>query len=135
MARAKDIELEQNVPEDLIIFSDKNLLDTILRNLLSNAIKFTPSGGKVKVTCQYLASDNFVTVEVCDTGIGMDEKKINNLFQIDQNISTLGTAKEKGTGLGLILCKEFVELQGGKIWIESKKGKGTQIFFTLPMHA
>jgi len=104
---------------------------TVLRNLISNAIKFTNESGKV--TIGYKLMDNTVELYVKDTGIGMNKQQIEKLFKIEENVSTPGTNKEKGTGLGLILCKEFVEKHKGRIWVESEEGKGSTFSFTLPV--
>ncbi|NWJ52999.1 MAG: PAS domain S-box protein [Bacteroidetes bacterium] len=130
-AHQKSITISRHLPHNLPIFADTAMISTILRNLISNAIKFTPSGGTIDI---YATSDrNNVEIKVSDNGVGMDEKIINRLFKIEENITSTGTANEKGTGLGLILCHEFVEKHGGKIWVESKPGKGSTFYFTLPM--
>ena len=104
--------------------------DTILRNLISNALKFTNMGGTVIVTARPAA--DMVEVTVSDTGIGIPENAISKLFRIDTKYSKPGTAGEEGTGLGLVLCKELVEKNGGHIWVESDGQHGTTFFFTLP---
>jgi signal transduction histidine kinase len=106
------------------------MVDTIVRNLLSNALKFTDAGGTIEVTA--LQDKSFVEVAVSDTGIGMNQESIDKLFRIDVKSTRPGTAGEKGTGLGLILCKELVEKNGGEIGVESKIGEGTTFVFTLP---
>jgi signal transduction histidine kinase len=106
------------------------MLKTILRNLVSNGIKFTPEGGSVKVAAEL--EDKYVKLTVKDSGVGISEQNIQKLFKIDVNFSTQGTHKERGTGLGLILCKELVEKNGGKIKVESEIGQGTRFIFTLP---
>lgn len=113
------------------IYADINLTKTILRNLMSNAIKYTGKGGSVSVSSKQ--DNNMIEVSVSDTGVGMPHEALEKLFRIDTKYSTPGTAKETGTGLGLILCKEFVEKQGGKISVESEVGKGTTFKFTLPV--
>ena len=131
MAVRKNIELNNHFDDDLTVIADKNMIKTILRNLISNAIKFTHKNGKVEVTA---TTDNRrVVISVSDSGIGMTKETIAKLFRIDSNLSTQGTENEKGTGLGLILCKEFVEKHGGKIWVESEPGKGSIFRVTLPM--
>jgi len=130
-AHQKSITISRHLPHNLPVFADTAMISTILRNLISNAIKFTPSGGTIDI---YATSDrNNVEIKVSDNGVGMDEKIINRLFKIEENVTSIGTANEKGTGLGLILCHEFVEKHGGKIWVESKPGKGSAFYFTLPM--
>jgi signal transduction histidine kinase len=129
-ATGKNIEITSVVPENLTILADKNMIKTILRNLISNAIKFTPRNGKITVKA---SSDNKkAEIEVSDNGIGMSQETISKLFRIDANLTTLGTDKEKGTGLGLLLCKEFVEKHGGEIWVTSEAGAGTSFFFSIP---
>jgi signal transduction histidine kinase len=106
------------------------MTSTILRNLVSNAIKFTPENGKVSV--RTTQTEDFVQVKVSDTGIGMKQEAIDKLFVIDQKVVSTGTANEKGTGLGLILCKELVEKNGGTIYTTSELGEGSTFSFTLP---
>jgi len=96
---------------------------------MSNAIKFTPQGGRIEVSVD--KSENHYMISVKDTGLGIAEQDIPKLFKIESKYSTSGTSNEKGTGLGLILCKEFVEKHGGKIWVESEVGKGSTFYFTL----
>ena len=131
MAIGKNLELICDVDESLTILADKNMTKTILRNLISNAIKFTHRNGKVKIFARI--SQKHVDVSVSDNGIGMTEATISKLFRLDANLSTRGTDNEKGTGLGLFLCKEFVEKHGGKIWVFSEPGKGSTFNFTLPL--
>ena len=129
-AKNKSIKLEKRLDPSIKVFSDKNMLKTILRNLVSNGIKFTPEGGTVTVAADL--EDKFVKVTVKDSGVGISEQNLQKLFKIDVNFSTQGTHKERGTGLGLILCKELVEKNGGKIKVESEVGNGTKFIFTLP---
>ena len=132
MAARKSICLHTTIREDLIVLADLDMLSIILRNLISNAIKFTPNGGEVLVNaCNQEGNETFVHVSVEDTGVGIDDGNIPNLFRIDRNISTSGTNSETGTGLGLILCKEFAEKLGGGISVESKPGVGSKFSFTL----
>ena len=112
------------------IYADKNMLTTVLRNLVSNSIKFTPSKGKIDVTILERL-DNF-EFTVKDNGVGLKGDQIYKLFNSNVNSSSPGTNNEKGTGLGLLLCKEFVEKHGGKIWAHSKPGKGSEFIFTIP---
>ena len=128
-AGTKKIKLFNKV-EDISVYADKNLLKTILRNLLSNAVKYTHNGGIVGVSARQIG--RYTEVLVTDTGVGMSPEAIEKIFRIDTKYSTLGTENETGTGLGLILCKEFVEKHGGKIWVESEIGKGATFMFTLP---
>jgi len=131
MAKGKNIELKSSFPADLTVLADKNMLKTILRNLISNSIKFTHRNGKVEVKA--IIDNKQVEISVSDSGIGMTKETTAKLFRIDANLSTQGTENEKGTGLGLILCKEFVEKNGGKIWVESESGKGSTFKFILPL--
>jgi ligand-binding sensor domain-containing protein/signal transduction histidine kinase len=131
MAYRKNIEFINLLPDDLTIFADKNMIKTILRNLISNAIKFTHINGKVEIAASI--DNKQVEISVSDSGIGMTKETMAKLFRIDSNLSTHGTENEKGTGLGLILCKEFVEKHRGKIWVESEPGKGSIFRFTLPI--
>ncbi len=130
-AKNKNILLNCFQLEEIIVFADQNMIKTILRNLISNAIKFTNSNGKIDVTA--LQNDNFIEIAVSDNGVGMNEEIRNKLFSLETNETTIGTANEKGSGLGLILCKEFVEKHGGKIWVESELGKGSVFKFKLPL--
>jgi len=131
-ASKKYISIENNIPMDTSIFADVNLTNTVLRNLISNAIKFTPIDGKIEIGIIPEQSNDLQTIYVKDNGMGMDLEKLNKLFKIDQSISSKGTADESGTGLGLILCKEFVEMNKGTIWVESELDIGSIFYFTLP---
>jgi signal transduction histidine kinase len=130
IALKKNIDLKSSAPAELLVFADKNMLKTILRNLISNAIKFTHRNGKVEVLTS--SRENEVEIAVSDNGIGMTKDILSNLFRIDADHSTRGTENEEGTGLGLFLCKEFVEKHGGRIWVESDPGKGSVFRFVLP---
>ncbi|MDX9923708.1 MAG: PAS domain S-box protein [Ignavibacteriaceae bacterium] len=130
-AAKKEISLVNEVDKIINIEADEDMTDTIFRNLITNAIKFTPEGGSIKIDATQQGS--MALINVSDTGVGMDEETKSKLFRLDVNHSSLGTSQEKGTGLGLILCKEFVEKHNGKIWIESSKGEGTTFSFTLPI--
>ncbi len=129
-AKAKNITLVSSISDTTTVFTDKNMLDTVIRNLISNAIKFTPVNGKVELLSE--EKDSEVEISISDTGVGISPQDIEKLFRVDINHSTIGTGEEKGTGLGLILCKEFVEKNGGKIWVESEVGKGSQFHIRLP---
>jgi signal transduction histidine kinase len=129
-ADKKGVNLVSEIPENVSVYADRNLLSTILRNLISNAVKFTPSGGQVRIFCEQNESE--ITISVEDTGIGMSEKQMENIFKLKRNVTMPGTSEEKGTGLGLILCKEFVDMHRGKIWASSKPKVGTTFNFTLP---
>ena len=133
-ATKKEVEISYNIPEDLVVYADENMLGSILRNLSSNAVKFTPKGGKVTVAAKP-NSDSSVEISIQDTGIGMNKEMMDNLFQLDIDTSRKGTNNEPSTGLGLIICKEFVKKHGGIIWVESEEGKGSIFHFTLPAKA
>jgi signal transduction histidine kinase len=132
MAIGKNIELRNNVNDLITVVADKNMLRTILRNLITNAVKFTHRDGKVEVDA--IVYPGHVEVTVSDNGIGMPKVTMAKLFRIDANLSTRGTENEKGTGLGLFLCKEFVEKHGGKIWVVSEENKGSVFHFILPLN-
>ncbi|MBN2350002.1 MAG: HAMP domain-containing histidine kinase [Bacteroidales bacterium] len=131
IAENKNILIHHDVAGDLHIFGDINMVQTVLRNLVSNAIKFTSPGGRITVYAIQEGSSARITVS--DTGVGIRPETLNKLFNISHKITTEGTNGEKGTGLGLLLCKEFVEKHGGKIWVESELGKGCDFKFTLPL--
>jgi PAS domain S-box-containing protein len=126
----KNIIINNLTNHEYSIFADPDMFKTILRNLVSNAIKFTNNGGHIDIYSEQSPTE--ITIIVSDTGIGLDPDRIATLFDISQINSTPGTEKEKGTGIGLLLCKEFVEKHGGNLWIESKLGKGSDFKFTLP---
>jgi signal transduction histidine kinase len=127
----KNTSLTCMVPEGLYLKSDINMLKTILRNLVSNAIKFTGENGSISIRTE--EAEDVATIIVSDNGIGIDTDTITKLWDIRQQYSTLGTKEESGTGLGLILCKEFVEKHGCKIWVESEPGRGSNFKFTMPL--
>jgi PAS domain S-box-containing protein len=128
LAKTKNISLNYFSLVDIIVYADENMLKTILRNLISNAMKFTAFGGYIRVFA--VSKQDHVEITISDDGIGMNKEKIKGLFHIYSNTTTLGTSNEKGSGLGLILCKEFVEKHKGKIWVESENG--CDFKFTLP---
>lgn len=130
MAFQKGIELKNDTDEDAFIMADLNMVNLILRNLLSNALKFTNEGGFVSILSQ--EEEHFHQIIVIDNGVGIHADKLKTLFTAHANVSTQGTGNEKGTGLGLMLCKEFVEKNGGQIWVESEEGKGSSFYFTFP---
>lgn len=133
IAEKKQIQLIDNVPEGFEVFADANMVTTIIRNLISNALKFTPDGGTITIKSTIEAG--FAKISVADTGVGISPENQKKLFRIDSAFTTKGTANEAGTGLGLILCQEFVERLGGTIAVESELGKGTTFFFTLPIQS
>ena len=126
----KKITIKNNIREGTNINIDGNMIINVIRNLVSNAIKFTPNGGNITINSSN--GDKEIIISVQDSGIGLSKETINKLFRIDTQVTTIGTNDEKGTGLGLILCKEFVEKHGGRIWVESEVGKGSTFYFTLP---
>ncbi len=127
----KKIELVDSVDVGIEVWADVNMCDTIIRNLLSNAIKYTDKGGRVAISSKL--TDDMVEVTVSDTGVGILPEDQKNLFRADKLHSTFGTKDEKGSGLGLLLCKGFVEKQGGGIRLQSTPGEGSQFSFTLPL--
>lgn len=130
-ALKKNIHIETQLIENDMIFVDEYQINSVIRNLISNAIKFTHPSGKIEVSSQILNS--FLKVSIRDTGTGISPSDINKLFKIDSKFSQTGTNNETGTGLGLILCKEFIEKNHGSIWVESELGKGSIFSFTLPL--
>ncbi len=130
----KSIKIVNDISEDIFVMVDKNMLSTIIRNLLSNAIKFTPKNGEVRISAKILPDSNQKLVEVTiqDNGVGISAEIQSKLFEIGENISTKGTENEAGSGLGLLLCKEFVEKHNCEIWIESEVGVGSKFIFTIP---
>lgn len=130
-AERKQIQLYNEVISDLRVIADEEMLNTVFRNLLTNAIKFSSKGGNITVSAS--VKENQAEICVSDKGIGMEQKTISNLFKLEVTQSTTGTENETGTGLGLILCKEFIERNNGKIRVESEVGKGSKFIFTLPV--
>ena len=130
-AEEKDIVISSKIQKDLIAWIDVNLFNTVLRNLLSNAIKFSRVGSMIQVTG--VREGDMIKISVSDSGVGIRRENLEKLFDLGTNISTKGTFNEKGTGLGLILCKEFVEINRGSIWAESVYGNGSTFRFTVPV--
>ncbi len=131
-ARQKSISITKNLPRTLIVVADRAMVSTILRNLISNAVKFTNNGGSVIISS--VLEKKVLEVSVSDTGVGIPADVIPKLFRIDESCTTKGTQNETGTGLGLLLCKEFVEKHDGKIWVESDPGKGSKFSFSIPVN-
>jgi signal transduction histidine kinase len=127
-AQAKQITIEARVQPGTLVFADEDMIALVVRNLISNAIKFTPQGGMITVETEQMIA--FRRIAIKDTGVGMTAESLAQLFKA-HNFSTRGTNNEKGTGLGLLLCQEFVEKNGGKIWAESIKGQGSTFYFLL----
>ncbi|MDZ7626472.1 MAG: HAMP domain-containing sensor histidine kinase [Ignavibacteriaceae bacterium] len=131
-ANNKKLELVNNMNDSILIYADKYMIDTIVRNFVSNSIKFTNPGGKIVIKGM-INGDN-AEVSVTDSGNGISPENQKNLFRIDEQVRRDGTANEKGTGLGLILCKEFIEKNNGALWVESEEGKGSRFLFTVPSY-
>jgi signal transduction histidine kinase len=126
----KNVSIIEELDEDITIVADKNMIATVLRNLVSNSIKFSNENGRIILKA--IENDDSIEFSIIDNGIGIKEEDKSKLFRIDISHTTIGTSKEKGTGLGLILCKEFVEKHNGQIWVESKLGAGSKFMFTIP---
>jgi signal transduction histidine kinase len=132
VANEKNITLTCAVQEKIEIFVDESMFKTVLRNLISNAIKYSNNNGQITI---FAEKDNAnVTITVSDNGVGIDKEDISKLFEFTSEFTTKGTAGESGTGFGLTLCKEFVEKHGGKIWVESVVGKGSDFKFSIPVN-
>ncbi|MGD0756572.1 MAG: HAMP domain-containing sensor histidine kinase [Bacteroidales bacterium] len=130
-ANAKKITINYSVTDEINIYADIDMLKTVLRNLVTNAIKFTNKNGAISINA--VENSGNVTISVSDNGIGISQDNLAKLFDISKVLTTKGTAEETGTGLGLLLCKEFVEKHGGKIWVKSEVGKGSDFRFALPL--
>ncbi|MFW6277605.1 MAG: CHASE domain-containing protein, partial [Prolixibacteraceae bacterium] len=126
----KSITIEKELPAKAKVTADQSMISTVLRNFISNAVKYTESGGKVVIAAKF--SPDKLIVLVSDTGVGIPEDKAEKLFRIDETFSTTGTQNEKGTGLGLVLCKEFIDYHDGEIGVESTEGKGSTFYFSIP---
>lgn len=132
IAEAKGINLENQLPDGLTAYADIDLLETIIRNLINNAVKFTPKGGTILIKASQL--NDYIEISVADSGTGMTQDQIENLFNPDNSKTYNGTSGERGSGLGLILCKEFVDKNKGSITVESRPGIGSTFTFTIPIH-
>jgi signal transduction histidine kinase len=130
-AEVKKVKLTNSVPNTVTVYADVGMIKTVMRNLLVNAVKFTDEGGTIDISVNI--SNEFTTVFIADSGVGIDPEKQKNLFTMSVE-STQGTANEKGTGLGLLICKDFVASNGGRIWVESEAHKGSKFIFTIPNH-
>jgi signal transduction histidine kinase len=130
-SRLKNILITHSIPDDLAVWADSQMIRTIFRNLISNAVKFTRHGGNISISTKIV--DDFVEVTIKDNGKGVPENMIDTLFTLDFNPGNRTGTRQKGKGLGLMLCREFVELHGGKIWVESIPDKGSSFIFTLPL--
>lgn len=131
-ARKKNISLHNYIPEELGMIADPSMISTILRNLISNAMKFTHEGGQINIFAEMRADENVIAV--ADNGVGMSQEFVDKLFRMEGSASTRGTKNEAGTGLGLLLCKEFIEQHGGKIWVESIKNAGSTFYISVPLN-
>lgn len=131
-ATIKNISLNYLQSEEIVVYADPNMLQTVIRNLVQNAIKFTHSCGKVSIYA--VSQEKKIEITVTDNGVGMNEIIRKKLFKKNVNLTTTGTANEGGSGLGLVLCKEFVKIHGGEIWAEGEIGKGSRFIFTLPLN-
>lgn len=129
-ADKKGINIVNLLPDSFNAYGDNNLISTVIRNLISNAVKFTRENGEIRI--EGIIKTNEIEIAIVDNGIGINHIDISKLFRLDCNVTTIGTSEEKGTGLGLILCKEFVEKNGGRIWVESEIEKGSTFKFTIP---
>jgi len=127
--KQKQIELDYSMDDSIMVYADPNMVDTIIRNLLSNAIKFTSPNGKILLSVK--SEDDYAVICVSDNGIGIEQDKLKNIFSIASDYKEIGTIGEKGTGLGLNLCKYLVERNNGKIWVESVREQGTSFYFTI----
>jgi signal transduction histidine kinase len=127
-AQAKNIRLESNVDQPFQVYADRDMANLVLRNLVANAIKFTPENGKITIRAKEVRS--FIEISVIDTGVGISKENLDKLF--NEYYTSKGTANESGTGLGLMLCKEFLTKNGGNLRVESEEGKGSTFAFTLP---
>ena len=131
IAGQKNIFLRSNIPGKIMVYADTDMIMTVLRNLISNALKFTRDSGEVLISAK--AFETFVEITVKDNGVGIGQDRLRNMFQMDQHFSTYGTRNEKGCGLGLLICKEFIENNGGILRIESQVEQGSRFIFTLPI--
>jgi len=127
----KDIIITNSISMEMFVNADEKMLTSVIQNLITNSIKFSNPNSEIKVSA--VSDKHKVTVTIRDNGVGMDQDTLSKIFSLDHSITTPGTAQEKGTGLGLVLCREMIEKHGGKIWVESKKGVGTDFHFTLPL--
>jgi signal transduction histidine kinase len=131
MAARKEITIRKEIPEKINLEADRNMLSLVIHNLLSNALKFTYKNRRVSIKAN--VQGNSLLFYVIDQGMGIPEEHKDTLFDIDNDYKTRGTDKEKGTGLGLTLCKEFVKRHNGDIWVESKEGEGSLFGFKIPL--
>ena len=135
-AERKRIRMFTGVNFGTVVLADEEMVRSVICNLVSNAIKFTPEGGQIRIYSENFKEEEdqkeMIRICVTDTGVGIPPENLDKLFRIDQQVRSVGTANEKGTGLGLIICKELMDKHGGKIWVESEVGKGSKFCVTLP---
>jgi len=131
-AEKKGVVLTTGIPDDLTAYGDREMINTVIRNLINNAVKFSNKGGIVEVKVH--ENNKLFEVIVCDNGVGIPAENVKKLFHIDQKYKSVGTAGESGTGLGLVLCKEFVDKNGGEIWCKTREGSWTEFHFTIPKY-
>ena len=129
-AKTKNIRITHDIPQNMDVYADRNMLKTILRNLLSNAVKFTAENGEIHIHA--IQKEKHIEISVQDNGMGISSELKNKILNLSQKITTKGTNKETGTGLGLLLCKDFVKMHNGHIWLHSEEMKGTTFFISLP---
>jgi signal transduction histidine kinase len=132
-ATKKKIRIRYDIAEDLTVLADRNMLGSTIRNLATNAVKFTPKGGEFIIAAKQRAG-NAVEISIRDTGIGMSKDMLDKLFFLDDQKSSRGTGGEAGSGLGLIICRDFIEKHGGNICVENEVGKGSTFYFTIPQN-
>ena len=129
-AEKKGVQLTTNIVDDLPAYGDREMINTVIRNLINNAVKFSSKGGLVEL--KLIDKTKFFEIIIIDQGVGIPAGDVNKLFQIEEKYKSVGTAGEKGTGLGLVLCKEFIDKNGGEIWCKTREGSGTEFHFTVP---
>jgi signal transduction histidine kinase len=127
----KNITIINRLDTETFVYADENMMQSIFNNLVTNAIKFTNRNGQIILSSTKM--EDMVRFSVKDNGVGMDEKQKSLLFGMNKSFTTPGTTNEKGSGLGMILCKDFIEKHSGEIWVESNSGKGSEFFFTIPV--
>lgn len=132
-AHAKQIDISTNIPDELMAFGDVNMIGSTIRNLVSNAVKFTPKNGEIRITARSVPGKQ-IEISIKDSGVGMSEEMCSKLFQLNENIGRIGTEGEPTSGLGLILCKDFIKKNGGEIWAESVESEGSIFYFSLPSY-
>jgi len=132
-AEQKNISIVNELEDETYVFADENMMQSIFNNLVTNAIKFTNKNGLITISSKHI--DDMIRFVVKDNGVGMSAEQKQMLFGMNKSFTTPGTTNEKGSGLGMILCKDFIEKHGGKIWVESDSGLGSEFFFTVPAAA